>query len=139
MSRKWTKEDVEYLTEKWGNVSIPSIAKKLNRSVNAVKIKAGRLNLGPMLENGAYVTLNQLAIALTGKNLSPYCKKSWIENRGMPVHNKKVIKNTFKIVYLDEFWKWAEKNRSFLDFSKMEPLALGKEPGWVNEQRNERL
>lgn len=55
MSRKWTKEDVEYLTEKWGNVSIPSIAKKLNRSVNAVKIKAGRLNLGPMLENGAYV------------------------------------------------------------------------------------
>lgn len=105
MSRKWTKEDVEYLTEKWGNVSIPSIAKKLNRSVNAVKIKAGRLNLGPMLENGAYVTLNQLAIALTGKNLSPYCKKSWIENRGMPVHNKKVIKNTFKIVYLDEFWK----------------------------------
>ena len=45
MSKKWTKEDVEYLTEKWGNVSIPSLAKKLNRSVNAVKLKAGRLNL----------------------------------------------------------------------------------------------
>ena len=130
MSKKWTKEDVEYLTEKWGNVSIPSLAKKLNRSVNAVKLKAGRLNLGPMLENGAYVTLNQLAIALTGGNFSSYCKKSWIENRGMPVHSKKVIKNTFKIVYLDEFWKWAEKNRSFLDFSKMEPLTLGKEPAW---------
>lgn len=43
------------------------------------------------------------------------------------------MNNTFKIIYLDEFWKWAEKNRSFLDFSKMEPLALGKEPGWVNE------
>lgn len=135
MNRKWTKEDVEYLKEKWGNVSIPILAKKLNRSVNAVKLKAGRLNLGPMLENGAYVTLNQLAIALTGKNFSSYCKKSWIENRGMPVHNKKVIKNTFKIVYLDEFWKWAEKNRSFLDFSKMETLTLGKEPEWVNEQR----
>ena len=135
MNRTWTKEEVEYLKEKWGNVSIPILAKKLNRSVNAVKLKAGRLNLGPMLENGAYVTLNQLAIALTGKNFSSYCKKSWIENRGMPVHNKKVIKNTFKIVYLDEFWKWAEKNRSFLDFSKMEPLTLGKEPAWVNEQR----
>lgn len=135
MNRTWTKEEVEYLKEKWGNVSIPIHAKKLNRSVNAVKLKAGRLNLGPMLENGAYVTLNQLAIALTGKNFSSYCKKSWIENRGMPVHNKKVIKNTFKIVYLDEFWKWAEKNRSFLDFSKMETLTLGKEPEWVNEQR----
>lgn len=135
MNRKWTKEDVEYLKEKWGNVSISSIAKKLNRSVNAVKLKAKRLGLGPMLENGSYVTLNQVAIALTGRNFSPYCKKSWIENRGMPVHDKKVINNTFKIIYLDEFWKWAEKNRSFLDFSKMEPLALGKEPEWVNEQR----
>ena len=135
MNRTWTKEEVEYIKEKGGNVSIPILAKKLNRSVNAVKLKAGRLNLGPMLENGAYVTLNQLAIALTGKNFSSYCKKSWIENRGMPVHNKKVIKNTFKIVYLDEFWKWAEKNRSFLDFSKMETLTLGKEPEWVNEQR----
>lgn len=135
MNRKWTKEDVEYLKEKWGNVSISSLAKKLNRSVNAVKLKTKRLGLGPMLENGSYVTLNQVAIALTGRNFSSYYKKSWIENRGMPVHNKKVINNTFKIIYLDEFWKWAEKNRSFLDFSKMEPLALGKEPEWVNEQR----
>lgn len=135
MNRKWTKEDVEYLKEKWGNVSISSLAKKLNRSVNAVKLKTKRLGLGPMLENGSYVTLNQVAIALTRRNFSSYYKKSWIENRGMPVNNKKVINNTFKIIYLDEFWKWAEKNRSFLDFSKMEPLALGKEPEWVNEQR----
>ncbi len=135
MSKKWTKEDVEYLKEKWGTVSIPYLAQKLNRSVNAIKLKAGRLNLGPMLENGSYVTLNQVAIALTGRPFSSYYKKSWIENRGMPVHNKKVIKNTFKIVYLDEFWKWAEKNRSFIDFSKMEPLALGKEPEWVKQQR----
>ena len=44
-----------------------ALPKKLNRSVNAVKLKAGRLNLGPMLENGSYVTLNQVAIALTGR------------------------------------------------------------------------
>jgi len=42
MNRKWTKEDVEYLKEKWGTVSIPYIAQKLNRSVNAIKLKAGR-------------------------------------------------------------------------------------------------
>ena len=71
MSRKWTKEDVEYLTEKWGNVSIPSIAKKLNRSVNAVKIKAGRLNLGPMLENGAYVTLKSVGDSFNRKKFVP--------------------------------------------------------------------
>ena len=33
------------------------------------------------------------------------------------------------------FWEWAEQHRSFIDFSKLEPLALGKEPDWVAEQR----
>lgn len=40
-----------------------------------------------------------------------------------------------KGVHLKEFWTWAEKNRSFLDFSKLEPLAFGEEPAWVAEQR----
>ena len=39
------------------------------------------------------------------------------------------------MVYIEEFWEWAERYRSFIDFSKMEPLALGEEPGWVAEQR----
>ncbi len=34
------------------------------------------------------------------------------------------------MVYLEEFWEWAERNRSFLSF-RMEPLALGWEPSWV--------
>lgn len=36
---------------------------------------------------------------------------------------------------MDEFWEWAERNCSFIDFSKMEPLALGAEPDWVGRQR----
>lgn len=51
MNRKWTKEDVEYLKEKWGTVSIPYIAQKLNRSVNAIKLKAGRLYNKYLTEN----------------------------------------------------------------------------------------
>ena len=40
-----------------------------------------------------------------------------------------------RVVYIEEFWEWAERYRSFIDFSKMEPLALGEEPDWVAEQR----
>lgn len=125
-----------YLEEKWGTYSIPTIAKNLGRSVNAIKEKARRLGFGPVLQSGDYVTLNQLLIAVTGTN-SAYSYKtiSWVKNRGLPVHTMKVDKNSFRVVYLDEFWEWAEKNRSFLDFSKMEPLALGAEPDWVTEQR----
>ena len=49
--------------------------------------------------------------------------------------HKKVNRCSFRVVYIEEFWEWAERYRSFIDFSKMEPLALGEEPGWVAEQR----
>lgn len=122
--------------EKWGTLSIPTIAKNLNRTINSIKIRASRLHLGPVLMGGDYVSFNQLMRAVTGgSNFHSYQMESWIKKRGLPVHTKKVEKNSFMIVYLDEFWEWAEKNRSFIDFSKMEPFALGAEPDWVAQQR----
>ena len=134
--KKWTAEDENYLHEMWGRISIPGIAKHLGRTVDAVKIRANRLGLGAMLMSGDYVTFNQLLIAVQGSNSGGgYKLKSWVKNRGLPVHYKRVINNRFRIVYLDDFWEWAEKNRSFIDFSKMEPFSLGKEPEWVADQR----
>lgn len=134
--RTWTPEEDLYLKDHWGMVSIPSIAKKLDRTVLAVKLRAGRIGLGGVLNSGDYVTLNQLMIAVTGNSQSySYQMQSWVRNRGLPVHTKRVNKCTWRVVYLDEFWAWAEQHRSFIDFSKLEPLALGKEPKWVPEQR----
>ena len=134
--RTWTPEDESYLAEKWGYASVPAIAKKLNRTENAVVVRAQRLGLGAVLMAGGYVTLNQLLATVTGRERgNTYQRKSWVENRGLPVHRKKVNRCSFSVVYLEEFWEWAERNRSFLDFSKMEPLALGWEPSWVAEQR----
>ena len=99
-------------------------------------LRARRLGLGAFCDSGDYVTLNQLLIAFNGSNYGyTYKIKSWVENRKMPVHTKTVLNQRVRIIYIDEFWKWAEANRSFLDFSKMEPLALGEEPDWVAEQR----
>ena len=135
-NRPWTVEEETALVDKWGTYSIPTIAKSLDRSVNAIKVRASRLGIGPVLMGGDYVTLHQLLIAVNGGNSGyGYKLKSWVENRGLPVHKKQVVKCSFRVVYLAEFWEWAEKNRSFLDLSKMEPLALGKEPAWVANQR----
>lgn len=132
----WSVSEEEYLSENWGRISIPAMAKRLNRTEAAIIIRARKLGLGAFLDSGDYVTLNQLVIAVTGSKKSySYKIKSWVEKRGLPVHTKKTLACTWRVVYLDEFWIWAEKNRSFLDFSKMEPLALGAEPEWVAEQR----
>ena len=134
--RRWTTEEIVYLQENYGKYSIPNLAKKLGKSVAAIKVMRQRLGLGAFLMCGEYVSLNQLLLTISG-GASTYSYKmtSWVKNRGLPIHTKKVEKCSFRVVYLDEFWEWAEKNRSFLDFSKMEPLALGEEPLWVAEQR----
>lgn len=133
--KNWTAEDLEWLQENWGSRSIPFIAERLNRSEAAIKVKAARLSLGPALMGGDWVSLNQLAKAMGYENGCGYKVRSWVENRQMPVHMKRVSKNCFRVVYLDEFWAWAEKNRAFLDFSRFEPMALGLEPDWVRDQR----
>lgn len=132
----WTPAEEEYLQDRWGKASISAIAKKLGRSAVAVRCHATKLGLGGVLLAGDYITLSQLICAVTGstKNYS-YKPESWVKKRGLPVHTKCVGNDRFRVVYLDEFWAWAEQNRSFLDFSKMEPLILGKEPDWVVQQR----
>lgn len=135
MGKEWTRKEEKYLIENWGMVSISTIAKKLGRSENAVIVRKDRLRLGAFLESGDYVTWNQLQHAIGCKGGSSYKMKSWVANRGFPIHTKRVNNNSFKIVYLDEWWIWAEKNRDLLDFSKFEENSLGLEPDWVKEKR----
>ena len=96
--RAWTPEDENYLAEKWGYASVPAIAKKLNRTENAVIVRAQRLGLGAVLMAGGYVTLNQLLATVTGREHgNTYQRKSWVENRGLPVHRKKVNRCSFSV------------------------------------------
>ena len=138
MKRTWSNEDKSYLEEKWGTISVKGIAKKLNRTETAIVLKSQRMGLGAFLNAGDYVTWNQLQIALgLGLSSSGYKMISWVKNRDFPIHNKRIKSQSFKIVYLKEFWVWAEKNQMFLDFSRFEPLALGNEPAWVPGKRRQ--
>ena len=121
--------------QNWGTISLPKIAKNLNRSVDSILNKKQQLGLASFLDSGDYVTFNQLIQALGRPKSNTYMATSWIKNRGLPVHYKKVRNNRFKVVSIKDFWKWAEKNRTFIDFSKVPENALGKEPGWVKQQR----
>ena len=106
--RTWTKEEIYYLSDKYGQTSIKQIAKNLNRTQSAVRNKITRLKLGKFLENGDYIVFNQLKIALGYSGSGSYMNKSWIKDRGLPVHRKKVENNYFTVIKIDEFWKWAD-------------------------------
>lgn len=132
MLNHWSNEETEYLEDKWGVISKPAIAKKLGRSVDAVQLKARRLGLTRHIHSGDYLTINQLIVALN-RSYS-YTIDQWTK-KGLPVKTKISVRKRYKIIYLDEFWKWAKDNRTLIDFSKVEVGALGKEPEWVHEQR----
>lgn len=132
----WTENEIAYLEDKWGTISISSIAKNLGRTESSILNKAQRLGLGRFLESGDYITFFQLLGAL-GYDKSGYDYKliSWVENRGFPLKTKIVRNCKFKVVNINDFWKWAEKNKDFLDFSRFEENVLGEEPQWVKTKR----
>lgn len=132
---KWSKKEENYLYEAWGTISKNTIAEKLGRSVVAINLKAKRMNLGPFLESGDYISLNQLMIQLRGNYVGKqYTIDQWID-KGLRVKTQRIYSDSFRVINLEDFWKWAKKNRTIIDFSKLRPLTFGKEPDWLIKQR----
>lgn len=133
LSRSWTEEEINYLEDKWGEISIPYMAKKLNRSVNAIKVRAQRIGLTRHIHNGEYITFNQLLVAI---GMGETYVRTKFENNGIPIKLKASIKKKYKVIYIEDFWKWAEQHKNLLNFKNFEPGALGwPEPSWVDIKR----
>lgn len=134
MYRRWDEEEIRFLEDNWGCKPMESIAKELGRSICGIQVKAQKLGLGRFTLSGDYITVYELARAVTGRKLDGKIFYTW-RKAGLPVMGKKVKTMNHAVVKLDLFWKWAERNREYLDFSKMEENILGKEPEWVKSKR----
>ena len=136
--KTWTAEDDEYLREKWGTSGgVPSIAKELGRSVDAIKNRAIELKLGPYLDGGEDVSYNQLYRIVVGKEVvggSQFTLERW-KKLGLRIRRRRVDKCMFYIVSIDDFWRWANEHQDILDFSRFEENALGIEPDWAKRKR----
>lgn len=132
--KQWTEKEEAYLQDKWGTVSIKGLSKALGRSENAIIVRAQRLGCGAHLAGDTRISLNQLMLAIYGKNMLGYTSDRLIRY-GLPVKWHVVKKNRFRVIDIDAFWKWAEDNKSILDFSRFEKYGLGAEPDWVDVKR----
>lgn len=133
--KQWTEKEEAYLQDKWGTVSIKGLAKALGRSENAVVVRAQRLGCGAHLAGDTRISLHQLMLALYGGvNMGSYTSNRLIRE-GLPVKWHIVKNNRFRVIDIDDFWKWAEENKSILDFSRFEKYTLGAEPDWVDIKR----
>ena len=133
-ARLWTEEDIEILEDNWGVVAIPAIAKKINRSIAAVRLKASRIGLGRHLDGGEYISLRQLLDAL-GLIENYTDLRSRLKRDGLPVRKKLVVEKRYDAVLLDDFWEWAKNNKHKITFARFEENALGAEEDWVKKKR----
>lgn len=133
--KNWTKEELDYLENRWGEVSIPAIAQHLNRSVNAIKIKAQRRGLGRHIHSGTRITLMQFCDAIGKHNSYGWIKDRWVR-LGLPIHYQKSISKRYAMIDIDEFWEWAEQHKDLVDFNAFSEGTFGAEPGWVKEARH---
>lgn len=134
--KNWTPEEEAYLQDKWGTLSVSTIAKNLGRSIDAVVVRSQHLKLGSHLASDARISVNQLMLALyqVDAGSTGYTMHKLIRE-GLPVKMHKVKTKNFRVIDIDEFWKWAEDHKEFLDFSKFEEYSLGKEPAWAKVKR----
>ena len=134
--KNWTREEEEQLAEEWGMYSADAIAKRLGRTRDAVIVRVARLGLGAHLENSAMISFNVLI-----KELGFLGGYEWqlqkLTEAGLKIHMQRVKDCSFRMVDIDEFWEFAEKNKHLIDFSRLEENALGAEPDWVKAKRTE--
>lgn len=138
-ARNWTEAELDRLREEWGMYSVGTLAKRLNRSECAIILMARRLCLGAHLRSSDLISINvllqELGLSKKGGGYSWNVDK--LKNAGLPIHMHKVKNCSFRMVDIEEFWTFAEKNRHMFDFSKLEENVLGAEPAWVKVKRAE--
>lgn len=129
VGKRWTDKEVDYLAERVGAGvnTIPHIAKRLRRSEDAVRSKLQRL--GVIVKHASDdMTVIDLSKAL---GVSRYTVDYWISDLGL----KSFRRGPYRFINPAKFWKWAEKNKSRINWSKVHPLTFGIEPDWVQDLR----
>lgn len=136
--RVWDESDKQLLREMWGEgLPLSYIARKLGRSEKTCVNRAYQMGLPPYTEIGTFILVKHICKAIMpGTTSYRHYMLRW-KAAGLPVRKMKTLNYAFWVTTLEDFWKWAKTHQDLLNFSRLEPLSLGKEPDWVAKKRKE--
>ena len=121
-NKSYTEEEKLFLESEWGKTSTEVIARKLNRTEEAIKEKAFKMGLGPMLDNKDFLIASEVCniIGTNRKTLSKHISERGLKARGKSLtKDKKVIS-----IKYEDLIKWLEKNPSYWNATKSDNLTL---------------
>ncbi len=145
--KNWTKEEVEYLLDKWGKMTIANISKKLNRSENAILLKAHKLGLkNQVIANGTYLRPKDIAdiLNIEIRNIYYWLEYGYIEYRKFKIKSMKkyqISMDSFKEFLYKHQNLWNAKcadmtlvKSCFIDSNTMGNYNL---PKWLEQKTSE--
>ncbi|MFV8828988.1 hypothetical protein [Alkalihalobacterium sp. APHAB7] len=131
--KKWTEEEVFYLTESVGKYTLSTISERLGRSETSVLMKMKRLGIANTRSQTGLLTTLELAKLL---KINTSSVRRWITEHGLKCTQKKTrSKRFYYFIDPEDFWEFAFQNREKIDFSKIEPRTILPEPDWLAQER----
>lgn len=126
--KSWNKDEEKFLEKYYFKKDAFFIANKLNRSLESVRRKAQKMGLNAYI--GDKVHVKTIAHCF---NCDSRVINRWISKFKLPF--KKITKNTrtFKVIDIETFWKWAEKNKEIIPWQKYIMYSLLPQPDWVKD------
>jgi plasmid maintenance system antidote protein VapI len=140
-SKTYSDEEIAIIDELVGTHTLNSIAKKLGRPLEGLRVKVIELGYGDLhMEAGTY-SAKALAEAI---GVSHEAVRRWVLTKGLPAKKKSRYtgvdrKDMHYHITIDDFWKWAEKNKDFIEFNKIPLDSLPPEPAWVMYERRKQF
>lgn len=135
--KRWTMEEIEYLEDNWGFVTLETLVRNLQRTESGIFGQVRRLGLGKsQYAGGLFYTPNQLADILRKchKEIYQLCEIGEIK-----VRKKRLIKERAYQISLDSILEFLRDNPDKWDSRNVEEYAFGIEPDWMKEKRKKDL
>ena len=133
--RNWTAEELSYVREVWGEKTIPEIAAKLGRSINAVKVKTVRLGLTGQKWSGEMMSARKVS-ELLGVDVHAVIDY-WIPKCGLKAKAKRLgaSKRTTTIIMFEDLLSWLQEHQDLWDSRRVPEYGLGIEYKWLRAKR----
>lgn len=135
MSKHWTYEELKYLIENIHKKSLNKIAKKLNRTPIAIKLKLTRIKYTKRVYKQEEITFADFTKIL-GYSYDSSDLRNRLKREGFPFSKFKIINKEITMVNLQSFLRWFKTHLHLLDISKTKNGDFNAiEPEWLIEKR----
>lgn len=137
----YSVEEDTFIEEHAGTYTIQWIAKKMGRPIHGLRVHM--IDMGVMDLHGELGTYSAKALA-EAIGVSAEAVRRWVMTKELPAIKKSRYtgvdrKDMHYHITAEDFWKWAEKHKDFIEFNKIKLNALPPEPEWVMEERRKQF